>query len=490
LNVGTLPSRLHTILLGLYLVSNLVYMFWLDYANSNQFAVAAVLRGRAGSMATVNLLPLIIFAGRNNPLIKILKISFDTYNLLHRWMGRMVVLEILVHFGAWAYVQVADGGWASVNDKIINDRFIASGSAGAFSMVVLVVLAVSPLRHAFYETFLNTHIILAFIIIVTTYIHCTDSGVIGGIPQLPWVYAVITIWLAERLTRMLRLAYYNWSRRGFTDAVVEPMPMEASRVTITLPRYIDVQPGTHAYLRFGAVNAWESHPFSIAWVKHHTEDGHLPTTEKARGALPSRRVSTSVSFVIAAQTGLTRKLYNKARSTQSKSITMRAAFEGPYAGHHVLDSYGHVVLIAGATGITHQISYLRHLIQGFVDGTIATRRVVLVWIVRDFDALEWVRPWMDEILRMPGRKNFLWIKIHVTRPKNPRETISNSQSVCMFPGRPDIGTIVSSEVASQIGAMVVSVCGPGGLADDVRFAVREAQDSGKDIAFIEEAFTW
>jgi predicted ferric reductase len=490
LNVGTLPSRLHAVLLGFFLISNIVYMFWLNYTDPNQFAVAAELRGRAGTLAAVNLLPLIIFAGRNNPLIRTLKISFDTYNLLHRWIGRTVVLEIAVHFIAWAYVQVADGGWASANDKILHDRFIASGTAGAIALLVLVVLSISPLRHAFYETFLNTHIILAFIVIVTTYVHCASSGVLGGIPQLPWIYAVITLWLAERMTRMIRLAYFNWSSRGYTEAIVEPMPMEASRVTITLPRYVDIQPGTHAYLRFANANPWESHPFSIAWVKHHTESNGLPTKEKDIAALPTRRVTTSVSFVIGAQTGFTRKLYNKARATQSKSIVTRAAFEGPYAGHHVLDSYGHIVLVAGATGITHQISYLRHLVQGFADGTVATRRIVLVWIVRDYDALEWVRPWMDEVLRMPRRREILQIRIHITRPRTNREVASSSGSVQMFPGRPNIGSFLRSEVHAQIGAMVVTVCGPGGLADDVRLAVREVQDSGKNISFIEEAFTW
>ncbi|WDK16519.1 ferric reductase like transmembrane component [Colletotrichum graminicola] len=54
---------------------------------------------------------------------------------------------------------------------------------------------------------------------------------------------------------------------------------------------------------------------------------------------------------------------------------------GPYGGHTSLDSYGHVVLIAGASGITHQIGYARRLVLGFNSQTTATRRIVLVWVI-------------------------------------------------------------------------------------------------------------
>lgn len=37
----------------------------------------------------------------------------------------------------------------------------------------------------------------------------------------------------------------------------------------------------------------------------------------------------------------------------------------------------------------------------------------------------------------------------------------------------------------------MTVCGPGGLADDVRHAVRNCQrERGTVIDFVEESFTW
>ncbi|KAI1825825.1 ferric reductase like transmembrane component [Xylaria intraflava] len=493
LNIGTLPSRLHSVILGLYLLSNAIYMFYLDWFESNRYALAAEVRGRSGTLAAVNMVPLVILAGRNNPLIPLLKVSFDTYNLLHRWMGRMVVIEVLLHTIAWAVVEYAAGGWGNLNDKIAHDPFITSGFVGTIALLSIFFLSLSPVRHAFYETFLNTHIILAFITFAVTLAHCVTAEIPGGLPQLPYVVAIFTLWFLERLARMFRLAFNNWSaRRGFTEAVVESMAGNCSRVTMHLPRHVDVPPGSHAYVRFMGVKPWENHPFSIAWVEHHPDnaDRSLDEKEMSRSHAIIRKGTTTVSFVIGAHTGFTRQLFDRASRSGNRSIRVKAAMEGPYAGHHSLDSYGHAVLFAGATGITHQLSYLKPLIQGFNDGTIATRRVTLIWVMRDTEALEWVRPWMDEVLRLPRRREILNIRLFITRPKNSNEIVSASSTVQMLPGRPNIMTIMQREVEQQVGAMVVTVCGPGALADDVRQAVRAMQSGESVVDFVEESFTW
>lgn len=490
-NIGTLPSRFHFVLLSILIVSNIVYMFVLNWHNENMYSFCAELRGRSGTLSMVNMVPLIFLAARNNLLIPWLKVSFDTYNLIHRWLGRLVVIEAVIHTIAWLIVQVADGGWKSVSDRVMGESFISSGMVGTVALILILILSVSPLRHAFYETFLNVHIILAFIIFVCTWVHCAVAD-IGALPQLPWIMAIMCLWFAERLWRMINLAWNNWSAKGYTEAIVEAMPGETTRVTMHLPRYVDIKPGSHAYIRFKGIKPWESHPFSIAWVEHTPDSKALPIAEKECSSIliDKKRATTSVSFVIGAQTGFTRRLYEMAALNNTQVLRMRAAMEGPYGGHHSLNSYGHVVLFAGSTGITHQISYLRPLIEGYNAGTVATRRITLVWVVRDYEALEWVRPWMDTVLRLPNRKDILRIQLFITRPKNPREITSASWTVQLFPGRPNIPMLLRKEVREQQGALCVTVCGSGALADDVRSASREVQDEGTVVDFIEESFTW
>ena len=494
MNMGTIPSRFHTILLSAYVLSNFAYCAALSYTRLDKYSVVAELRGRSGVLAVVNMIALVILAGRNNPLITLLQISFDTYNLLHRWMGRIIVLESLIHTSAWIYVKHAATGWSGVGATITSTPFSSWGTVGTSAMVLILVLSFSPVRHAFYETFLSLHIMLALTAMITVYIHLH----LGKLPQEPYIKAVMLLWVADRVARMARLLYCNWSRKGWTNASVTALPGGATKVTMHLPKHLTVKPGTHAYLRFATLNAWESHPFSIAWVDYRSTNQTLPSNEKdiesdaesaAMRPIDLSKSTTDVSFIIHSQTGLTKRLFDKANSCSPGALTLRAAFEGPYAGHHSLSSYGHTVLFAGSSGITHQISYIRQLVQGFNDKTIATRKVCLVWIVRDSEHLEWVRPWMDVILCMPGRRDILTIKLFITRPKNASEIHSPSATVQMFPGRPNIKVILNNEVKAQVGAMCVTVCGPGGLADNVREAVRDVQERGV-VDFIEESFTW
>lgn len=491
ISMGTLPSRLHFIILSIYILSNVGYMFVLNWSEGLEFARAAEVRGRSGTLALVNMVPLIILAGRNNPLIPLLRVSFDTYNLLHRWMGRVCVVEAIVHTCAWLYVAVAAQDWQKASQQMFDDIFLASGLYGTVALFVLLILSLGPIRHAFYETFLNLHIILAGFIFAMTIVHCSTAHIEGGIlPQLPWMVAILSLWLADRTARMFRLVYNNWSTRGWATADCEALDGDATRVNVHLPRHCDVRPGTHAYLRFAGVNSWECHPFSIAWTQHHPASSRAKLDDGPYTAEDIRNGTTTVSFVIGAHNGLTRKLFNKAMAGPNQTISVKAAMEGPYAGHHQLDSYGHTVLFAGATGITHQLSYLKPLIEGYNEGIVATRRITLIWIMRDTEALQWVRPWMDEILKMPNRREILSIKLFITRPKNAKEINSPSSTVQMFPGRPNVSTLLKKEVEEQQGAMCVSVCGPGALADDVRQAVREVQVDETVVDFVEESFTW
>lgn len=489
INMGTIPSRPQALMLSLFLLSNLAYTLFVDWRKMNRYAVAAEMRGRSGVLAVINMIPLIMFAGRNNPLIDILQVSFDTYNLLHRWTGRIVVFESIVHTLCWAYVKYAATGWGGIWTQLSEDAFSGWGMVSVVAMMVMATLSVSPVRHAFYETFLNVHIILAIVTLIGVYIHCDT----GRLPQLSYVRVIIILWAVERMARMLRLVWFNYSRHGWSAASIQSVSGGACRVTVHCPRKVHVNPGSHAYLRFGSISPWESHPFSIAWVEHKKySKNELPMamTEKETDAkLRESETVTDISFIIHAQSGLTRRLHEKAIQYRGKVFEMKAAFEGPYGGYHSLDSYGHVVLFAGSSGITHQIPFVRHLVSASTERSVATRKITLIWIIRDTEHLDWVRPWMDLILHLPGRRECLVIKLFVTRPRNPGEIHSPSNTVQMFPGRPNVRVLVENEVREQVGAMCVTVCGPGGLADNVREAVREVQEDGV-IDFIEESFTW
>ena len=493
INAGTIPSRLHTFLLSLYLISNVAYCCLLDYLNKNKAAVTAEIRGRTGHLAVVNMVGLFLFAGRNNPLIGILRISFDTFNLFHRWIGRIVVLEAIAHTIAWLINKRNAQGFEGIGYSLQSDPFSQWGLVGTIAMTIILFQSPSAIRHAFYETFLHIHQFLALAALIGVFYHIK----IARLPQMSFVVIIITIWSYDRLVRWLRILYRNCSfRRASSRVMVQALPEGACRVTFNICRPWTHKPGCHAYVYLPTISFWQSHPFSIAWSETRTLSSH--TTEYEKGVSTTTvkpddprdsRTVTQVSFVISKRSGMTASLYDRAAASQEGVIYLKGFLEGPYGGLESLHSYGTVLLFAGGVGITHQLGHIRDLLEGYASGTVAVRKIILVWTVRFSEQLEWVKPWMDTILAMPGRRDILRVELYVTKPRSRKDIQSSSGTVQMRGGRVKPGLIVEREFENRVGAMVVGVCGPGALADDVRAAAREVVEVGK-VDFWEESFTW
>ncbi len=490
-SIGTLPSRYHTVLLVVYVLSNIVYCFVLDWRQTNRAAAIAELRGRSGALAAINLIPTVLFALRNNPLIPLLQVSYDTFNLLHRWTARIVVVESVIHVIAWAINSLNAGGFHGLQNSLSHSTSYQWGMVATAVFVYMTIQAWAPVRHAFYETFLNVHRLLAAFALIGVYVHLDTAH----LPQLPYMKLALAFWVLEWIARSTRIIYYNFSRQRQTRVTIEALPSETCRITFDLARPWKFRPGCHVHAYLPTIGLWSSHPFSVAWSEDHPISGHddgkekLPITALDLDLDHRDEVRTSLSLVVRARTGMTRKLFLAASSSLNGTITTYGCIEGPYGGHTSLDSYGTILLFAGGVGITHQVGYLRHLVAGCESGTVAARKIVLVWSVPNTEALEWVRPWMDEILKMKGRRDVLRIMLFVTKPKSSREVISGTGTVQMFPGRCDPQMIVDKEVRERVGAMVTTVCGPGAFADSVRHAVRRRIEVGS-VDFVEEAFTY
>ena len=186
-------------------------------------------------------------------------------------------------------------------------------------------------------------------------------------------------------------------------------------------------------------------------------------------------------------------------------MTLTAAVEGPYGAAESLRSYGTVLLFAGGAGITNQLSHVRDLVTAHRAGLAATRKVVLVWSVREVCQLEWIRPFLEELLQDGGvEKEWLKVVLCVSGLKARGfkaleiETALEGmlgRYIEINPGRCDVKATVKAEHEERIGAMTVGVCGPGALGDGVREAVRgviggqRGRKEGK-VEFWEEAFTW
>ena len=254
-----------------------------------------------------------------------------------------------------------------------------------------------------------------------------------------WIFFVnlaFALWATDRGLRLLRLLYRNISLRGMTTATCEALPGDAVRVTIQMARPWKFAPGQHLYLYMPRLALWTSHPFTVSWSE---EEQYIKFDEEKlslhRQDIVHATGKAKMSLIIRRRTGFTDALYKKAYSSPDRTFTTRVLAEGPYGQVDSLGSYGSVVLIAGGIGITHPVGYVRELVNAYAQGTVATRRVTLVWVIQSPEHLEWIRPWMTEILAMEKRREVLKVLLFVTRPKSTKEIRSPSSTVQMFPGR-------------------------------------------------------
>jgi predicted ferric reductase len=480
----------HVVVIIVYVLSNLAYCLAIPVRPRAQ--MVAELRGRCGALAAFNLIFTVLFALRNNPLIRILHVSYDTFNLFHRWTARLVAFESIGHvsaflFNSYQVTYSGQSGWHSVGWVLGRSSSYQSGLTAFIAFGLLMIHSIRPLRHAFYETFLTLHRIGIAVAISGVYFHLAKHA----LPQLPWIYLVIALLALELSIRTMRLLSYNfsWRRRSWTRVNLAVLPGEATRVTFTLPRSWNANPGSHVQIYIPRIAPLGAHPFSVAWSQSSLE----VCKEKLPATIDDLRFEqgpSTVSCVIRSRRGMTRSLYNLASQSEGHQVQFWGAIEGPYGGYHTFDTYGTVLLFAAGVGITHQLSFVRHLINGHNTDTAATRKVLLVWCIANIDALEWVRPWLEEIAAMQNFRRVVRIRLHISRMTSfELQGHSLPSYLDVKPERCNVKETLDDEVLAQVGAMGVSVCGPSDFSASVRAAVRR-RVGVRSIDFFEEAFSY
>jgi hypothetical protein len=101
LHMGIIPSRMQTLFITAFVGMNATLtVIDIDFGGPEDQVLNKLL-ARSGTLAVVNLIPLVLMAGKHNPLISILNIPYSTFNMMHRWLGRIVTLESITHAVAW-----------------------------------------------------------------------------------------------------------------------------------------------------------------------------------------------------------------------------------------------------------------------------------------------------------------------------------------------------------------------------------------------------
>ncbi|KAL0940565.1 ferric reductase transmembrane component 4 [Colletotrichum truncatum] len=452
---------------------------------------------RTGMLSFANLPLVFLYAGRNNVLLWLTNWSHSTFLLLHRWIAFICMLQAVIHSAMWLHIHSA---WHQDHAEVSAIPYWYWGIIGTLALVLLVPFSLLPIRQRVYEFFHAAHIVLAILALVGCWYHIIYRYKRQwGYEN--WVIMAAVIWGFEWVIRGARVF-----RRGVKTAFVTKIDDDYVRVDVP---GVDCRGHAYAYFPTLTWRVWESHPLSIAGVaysgsedaqeviatptdsspdKSETEPGVTATAATSSSSSlssPGTR-ATGVAFFVRIGTGTTRLLANKHSSPRGIPILLEA-----YSGESRLYEDGihgtpniefpNVVYIAGGVGITAILPKLslsqalykplgsKKLYWGVRSGAVGLANAVQRLVVSSGGADK------PTSIRAEGRSELQWGDVEVNVSVGERF---------------DLRSILESEVRSNLGGTMVVVCGPGGMADEVRMVVSSLGRHGSSVRLVEETFTW
>lgn len=343
----------------------------------------------------------------------------------------------------------------------------------------------------------------------------------------------MAIWGFDRLLRVSRLIYCNMHvsiHRGAsvhrTKSTVS-YDIEAYRLSIdVIPATSSLKPGPgqHYYLyQPFRLTGWENHPFTLAAWQHGDSGPSVAVLCQTNDSRPKKDENKlSLSFWLRPCDGWTRHLKNQCIKSSSATVRTTILIEGPYGKPEPLWQFDQVLLVAGGSGISAAVPYLRdHMDRSeSMEKLNRTTSITLLWVDR---SESYIRKQHStgvlaralfrtdiamELYTTSSTENSHWNTCQLSRefekateavaskdiqmltssqPVTPREIIVHHR-------RPDLMSVIENKAKKareSKSRLAVYVCGPPGLADATRDAAYTIMKKDREtVEYFEEAFGW
>ncbi|QBZ58280.1 hypothetical protein PoMZ_03225 [Pyricularia oryzae] len=527
--LGYAPRRILGISIAFYVVLNVVLCsvsfgsFQPNvYFMSSGFELCEYVGNRTGVLSFVNMAIAILFAGRNNVFIALTGWSHATFLVLHRWTARISALQAVVHSIVYtvAYFQPGYTGAAAYAEKT-TEAFFQWGIVATVALCLAVGLAILPLRARFYETFLVLHIFLVVMSLVGCWYHIVPHFGFDYGYQV-WLYIAFAFWSADRLARLVRIAFFN--RLGRSDAVVEVVPgTDLMQLTLFPRTTAGFGPGQHTFLYVpGLGRPWENHPFTVAgWT---TAEHGAPSSSSSTDAVPldagpaeeaksgmratsysGRSPSApSIRVLVRTHSGATAALQKRLRESAPGSRPQVSVYnEGPYGGHRAnLEPFvaaETVLCVLGGIGVTSALGFLQSYVESRRDGQAGrgdqrlmrkTTRFIFAWSAMEAGLIRYVKD--NYLADVEGVEYRLWCTGPVEGAEQSElsgKSAPGKSAVAAESGRMNIGAVLQDSLEAGV-ATTVMCCGPGGMLDETTRHVSRYLGEGYKISLVEELYTW
>lgn len=399
---------------------------------------------RTACFAVIKLPLVIAFASRNNPLIVLTGWSLNSFNMLHRWLSRTIIIDLVVHGSMYYALRTEQGTINSVWHK----KYWICGFTAFLMAVIMCFHALKVSRRWHYDIFAFMHLIFSIIFIVLAWLHVRNLC-FGAKPLIATV-ALITF---DHAMRILRIALATR-----VTATVKQYPGVTS-VEFRCKQILAPKPGRFIFVNFN-IFPWlqKSHPFTVLNTNPlDPEDGN------------SR-------LLIRQKRGVTDRL-----SKYENNI--RILVDGPYTCPSHSHNYDSYLFLAGGIGITAPLAHIQYLMRKHEKLPL----VSVHWAVRDLTIVE--------VLRADFEQLQPYIKLHIYYTGGDKSAENGASLgelyLCILNSKLNVERAMSEFVDAGDSKLFISVCGPTSMTYDARVATsRNILNSTRKIGYHEEVFSW
>ncbi|KAI1758831.1 ferric reductase like transmembrane component-domain-containing protein [Hypoxylon sp. FL1150] len=477
-NLALVPSRGQTLLIAYFIILNIVLssvdyrLVWPNaYYGMPKDQLLVYIANRQGLLSFANLALLVLYSSRNNVLLWITNWSQATFFLLHRWIAIICTVEACIHSAVYLHIYLGFNEHASES----KEAYWIWGIVATLAMSIMLPASILPLRQKLYNFFLASHFVLAFVAMIGCLYHIyrrydRQWG------YETWIYITFAFWAFDRGARLVRLVA-NGTRTAEITAIDEDY------IRVNIP---GVVAHGHAYLYFKlpgwrALQLWENHPFSITGsIINDTQHAIYSVAGGEQGttltiSVPDKESSEHVS-VASELLRFSAQEQSAASFKPGLTFFIRTSDRG----------FSSVLRAKSAVGVMVESSY-----PGLSLDELCT--VPNCIVIAGGVGITGVGPLLRA--RGPGRMRFFW----GVRSKRLVEAVVNALGVDVFTPnvvgeiavgyRLNLREILEREVVGESETVVV-VCGPVGMADEVREVVCDLGKKGRNVKLVDEAYSW
>ncbi|KAL2670214.1 hypothetical protein Neosp_014681 [[Neocosmospora] mangrovei] len=311
----------------------------------------------------------VFFGMKNTPLALVSSVSHASLNVLHRVVGYVAVLLIVLHAILYTIFLSRQGRLA----KLLEASDL-SGIGAGFAMIILLFTGLYRYRH--YEMFYIGHIAGFVMTIILAILHRPLWA-----KKLPIVMLFTAgLWVMDRALRTSRL---SWNVVN-NQALCYPLPGGGTRLLLKKPSVQGATPGSHCYLWIPRVRFFQLHPFTIV----------------SNG--PS-----GLELMIKSQQGFTEALGEFAMKQPGRATW--ASLDGPYGALPDTTLYDKLVFIAGGSGAAFTFGFMNRILHR--TGGVISQPIDFVWSVKHAGHLTW---FSDSLRDLASADSAVNVFLHVT----------------------------------------------------------------------------